>query len=166
MGKTTDLRRALKSSFFPFVRQLGFEVDQRHGPGFVDFRRRSGERVEFIEIQWEKYGRPRFKLSFGTVSAHGTVSHGSLIPANEVGPGQAPSYVILYPTGKGGSTRNWFCQDKPLWLTILTLRRLKAPEQVCDELLQFFPEVESYFATGETGPHCRVHRNPWSRDSA
>jgi hypothetical protein len=158
MGKTTDLRHALKATFIPHVQALGFEIDQRHAPAFLYFRRTRNGRVQIMEIQWEKYGKPRFKFSFSSISQAGASCHGIHVLASEAGPSHAPCCVCLYPTGNGSSTRHWFCQDYSLIDTFLKMRRLKQPEAVCNELLQLFPEVETYLDTGVSGSHCRIYK--------
>ena len=159
MGKTTELRRALKTDIFPLLVARGFSIDKRHAPHFIDFRRNRGDQVDFIEFQWEKYGRPRFKLSFGAVSAKGTVADGMFTPAQDIGPGQAPCYVCLYHTGNGSSTRHWFCQDAPLWARLLG-RTAWPASQVTGQLAALLPEVDDYLVGGSLGPHCFARANP------
>jgi hypothetical protein len=159
MGTTTDLRRALKTEVFPLLVDRGFSIDLRHAPHFVDFRRSREDQVDFLEIQWEKYGRPRFKVSFGTVSAKGTVADGIYTSAQDMGPGQAPCYVCLYPRGNGSSTRHWFCQDAPLWARLLG-RPARPASQVTAQLASLLPEVDEYLLNGRLGPHCFEHPNP------
>jgi hypothetical protein len=40
MGRTTELRRALKARFFPLLESRGFVIDQRHAPQHIDCRPR------------------------------------------------------------------------------------------------------------------------------
>ena len=65
MGRTTDLRREMKRRFFPAMIDSGFSVDMRNAPSFVDFRRITPDAIQAFDIQWEKYGRPRFVINFG-----------------------------------------------------------------------------------------------------
>ena len=165
MGTTTDLRRALKSDVFPRLIERGFAIDQRHAPQFIDFRRARGDQVDFIEFQWEKMGRPRFKLSFGTVSSRGTVAQGVHTAAQDVGPGQAPVYVCLYPRGSGSSTRHWFCQDASFWARLFGWPPRQC-SRVTAELVALLPEVDEYFSSGRMGPHCFGMRNGSFQNSA
>jgi hypothetical protein len=159
MGSTTDLRRALKRDVFPLLIERGFTIDQRHAPQFIDFRRSRGDRVDFVEFQWEKSGRPRFKLSFGTVSSGGTIAHAVHTPAQDVGPGQAPVYVCLYPNGTGSSTRHWFCQDAPFWARLFGSPP-RPPTEVAAQLVALLPEVDGYLLNSIMGPHCFETPNP------
>jgi hypothetical protein len=159
MGTTTDLRRALKNEVFPRLIERGFSIDQRNAPHFIDFRRARGDQVDFIEFQWEKYGRPRFKFSFGTVSSRGTVGYEVHTVAQDVGPGQAPVYVCLFPRGTGSSTRHWFCQDPPFWGRLFG-KPPRQPSQVTAELVALLPEVDDYLLNKIRGPHCFEMPNP------
>lgn len=166
MGTTTELRRALKRDYFPRLADRGFSIDQRAAPQFVDFRRIVGERLHFINFQWEKYGRPRFKFSFGMASRMGTVSHGEAVNAEDVDPGSAASYCCLYPTGDGSRTAHWFRQDQTLLKTVFTGRRMRPVGDVIDDLLRLDPQVEQFFQTEQLGPNCRQTFNRWAKDAA
>ena len=163
MGRTTELRGVLKTRFFPFMEAKGFSIDQRHAPNFWDFRRTVNGRVQFFEIQWDKYGRPRFTANFGHVSAKGTVCYGKRVPAADIGPGQAPEYCRLHP-GSGPSTRHWFRQDRSL-LSALFKGRLHAPERPVLQLIELFAEAEAYWASGRPGPHSNLITNTWAQDA-
>lgn len=165
MGTTTELRRELKRTFLPFMATKGFVLDQRHAPHFMDFRRAAGDRVQFLEIQWEKYGKPRFKVSVGEVSSKGTVCHGDHIDAKDVGPGQAPQYSCLYPQGDGSSTRHWFRQDRALLAALIHRSRLYPPEAPIGQLIDLFHEAEAYWVSGKVGEHMRLISNPWAKDA-
>lgn len=71
MGSTTDLRRQLKADFDPFVAVRGFARDDRDSPQRQIYRRIRGERLDVFDIQWEKYGLPRFVVNYGTGSSAG-----------------------------------------------------------------------------------------------
>jgi hypothetical protein len=166
LGATTELRRALKRDYFPHLAERGFTIDERAAPHFMDFRRIRGERLHFINLQWEKYGRPRFKFSFGMASCMGTVSHGEAVSPEDVDPGSAPSYCCLYPTGDGSRTAHWFRQDQPLLKALFTGRRLRPVEDVVGDLLRLDPQVEQFFETGRLGRNCRQTVNRWAEDAA
>ncbi|MDB5795860.1 MAG: hypothetical protein JWR25_2239 [Noviherbaspirillum sp.] len=165
MGRTTEFRRELKRTFLPFMTAKGFVLDQRHAPHFMDFRRTLADRMQFLEIQWEKYGRPRFKVSVGQVSARGTISHGEHIDAKDVGPGQAPQYCCLYPQGDGSSTRHWFRQDRSFLAALIHRDSLHPPEMPVGQLLELFGEVEEYWLSGKIGKHLRLISNSWAKDA-
>ena len=84
MTKTTDLRRAIKKRFVPLLEGKGFQTDPRYMPQFLIFRRFTPERIHVCDIQWEKYGRPRFVVNFGSSAPLGVVCHGADIEPNDV----------------------------------------------------------------------------------
>ncbi|MDB5177463.1 MAG: hypothetical protein JWN75_1131 [Candidatus Saccharibacteria bacterium] len=165
MGNTTELRRELKRTFMPFLAAKGFTLNQRHAPHFIDFYRTVDERVQFLEIQWEKYGKPRFAVNVGQVSTKGTICYGEHIEAKDVGPGQAPQYCRVYPNGNGSSTRHWFRQDRPMISALLTRSRLYAPEVPIRQLLDLFNEIEEYWRSGQVGQHMFLTSNAWAKDA-
>ena len=165
MGSTTDLRRELKRYYFSELESDGFVVDQRNGPEALTFRRVRGERLQFVSIQWEHGGGPRFKLAFGAVSPKGTFCRGEHIRPGDVGPGTAPVYLCLYPTGNGSSTRHWFRQDRTLWNSILTRKRLRSPYEVVVEVRRLHSQVADFFRAGIVGPNCRQQVNPRTTDA-
>jgi hypothetical protein len=164
MGRTTALRRELKKRFVPFMAAKGFDFDQRNAPHFLDFHRVAGNRVQFLEVQWEKYGRPRFTVNFGSASSKGTLCQNQLIGAGDVGPGQAEKYCRLHPNGSGSSTRHWFRQDRPLISALLAWNRLYPPDQPVRQLIELYAEVETYWTSGIVGPHSRLLENGWVHD--
>lgn len=159
MGTTTDLRRELKKVFFPLVLERGFVMSNRHAPNFIEFRRQDENGIHVFDIQWEKYGRPRFVINFGTCPLEGITVHGQHFPAAEVSAGWLPENGRLQP-GKGTSSGSWFRQDKPLLQRVLSQERLYPAAQVIADLIKLFPEVESYWSTGAAGPHLRVFKFP------
>jgi hypothetical protein len=167
MGTTTDLRRALKTDFFPLLLERGFVIDQRHAPHFIDFRRMVGNEVQFIEFMWDKYGRARFNVSSGVVSKLGTVAMAK--PGQEfhtavedIGPGQAPRYIRLFPNAvpRMESTRDWFRQDVALWKRMLGMSSQRPVDHVIADLKAVFVEIEEYLSSGKVGIHCRETVNP------
>ena len=165
VGRTTALRRELKARFFPFMAAKGFAIDQRHAPHFQEFRRVVGDRIQFLELQWEKYGRERFTVNFGHASVKGTICYDKHISPNDVGPGQAPRYCRLHPNGDGSSTRHWFRQDRPLISALCARSRLYTPDQPVRQLIDLFEEVEQYWESGVVGSHSNLIVNKWARDA-
>jgi hypothetical protein len=68
MGRTTSLREAIKQVFVPHLQGKGFSPDMRYAPQRFGFRKIDSDAVYVCDIQWEKYGRPRFVLHFGKCS--------------------------------------------------------------------------------------------------
>lgn len=132
------LREALKREFYPFVEARGFVRQRATHPLFTEFRRQRDGMVQVFEIQWDKYQRPRFVLNFQRAEGM-----------------QAPSRTARgrLQRRRGGSLACWFGLHKP-WLAVLRSGRLHyRPEEVVQELMRSFPELEAWWLCGEEGPH-------------
>ena len=161
MGITSELRVEIKRTFVPFALERGFALDQRRAPKFLIFRRLHGEEAHIFEIQWEKYGRPRFALNFGVCPAAGTVLDGKPCPWQEAWAGGLRGRGRLYPRS-GATTASWFRQDKPFFDRLFSSKKMYAPKQIVTQLMALFPEVESYWTNRTVGPHLRVYQESGS----
>jgi hypothetical protein len=155
MGYTTALRREIKERFTPAMAERGFACDMRKAPQFFTFRRITPDAVQVFDIQWEKYGRPRFVVNFGQCAAAGVVIGGELVAPQDVFPNSTPIWGRLSP-GRGGTTGNWFRQDRPLLERIGTWSSTRSPAEVMTTLMTLFPELEEFWKNGQTGRHSRV----------
>jgi hypothetical protein len=163
MGRTTDLRRAIKRSFVPLMEGKGFRTDTRDMPHFLAFRRVTPERVYVCDIQWEKYGRPRFVLNFGGCGPQGVVCDGKEIEPADVTASATPWNGRLWP-GPSPATSNWFRQDRSLLRRLWKGSSLRPPDEVIRDLVDLFPEVEDYWENGTVGKHIHVRTVRWSVD--
>lgn len=154
MGKTTELRRELKKRFHPLLRERGFTLDAGDGPNFQTFRSIVDGEVFIVEIQWEKYGRPRFVLNFGRSPASEIVIDGTTVTPGQLSTPLCREHGRLHP-GPASTTRGWFCQDRHFLLRLIGMPPRPAAE-VVDELLGIFPELDSYWRTGVSTRH--LHR--------
>ena len=155
MGRTTSLRRAIKKAFVPHVREKGFLPDMRDAPQFLTFRRVTPEAVHVFDIQWEKYGRPRFVLNFGKCSAKGVICRGVDVLPGDVCPVHTPTCGRLAP-GRRATTGGWFRQDRPLLARLFSSAKLHSPEVVVSQLIALFAEVEDFWESEKMGPHIRL----------
>ena len=167
MGRTTPLRQAIKARFVPHLRDKGFSPDMRHAPQFLTFRRIDPVSVCVCDIQWEKYGRPRFVLNFGQCSASGVTVRGERVAPTDVFPSLTPKTGRLAP-GRARTTAGWFRQDRPLVERLVSWSRLYPADEVVSRLIALFAEVEEFWKSGATGSHIRLlpiaeHENagPW-----
>ena len=110
-----------------------------------------------VEVQWDKYGRPRFVLLFGTCPAEGLRLDDVVIPPDETLPTWCADIGSLQPR-RGTATRTWFRQDATVLQRVMGRPALRAPDEVVNELVELFPELERYWADGEVGPHLRLWR--------
>jgi hypothetical protein len=157
MGRTTALRREIKRTFIPYLVAKGFSCDMRGAPAFFTFRKIDSHAVYVCDIQWEKYGRPRFVVNFGMCSPEGVIFYGHHIPPADVEPSHTPESGRLHPkTRPSYGTGDWFRQDLPLSKRIVSFSRLSDPAEVVAKLIALFGEVEAYWEAGRVGPHLRL----------
>lgn len=157
MGRTTALRQQIARVFIPRAQDLGFTVDRKNGPVFTEFRRIKGDVLHVFDIQWDKYGRPRFVVNFGTCPAAGLDIQGKHFLPREICAGWTPVSGRLQP-GPGGAASSWFRQDRTLLQRLVPFgKKEKSPEEVVLQLQKLFDELETYWSTGAVGPHLRVY---------
>ncbi len=134
----------------PFVEQRGFRLDEREAPAFWIFRRPTADTVQVFSIQWDKYGRPRFRVDFGLCPIEGMDVAGERIGWADVHPHWLPDVASLRTRG-GLLARVWFCQDPVPIRRIFGVDPLRSASEVVDELLAAYPAVDEYWRTGNSG---------------
>jgi hypothetical protein len=142
----------LKQRFFSRLIALGFLIDTTHQPMSTVFRRRRGDRVQILDVSWDKYGRPRFRVTFGTCPSAGLTIGAETFPPDEVLPGWCPDAGNLQRGRGAGWT---YRQDATRLQRLLGQPRLRPADAVVDDLLELFPELERWWQSGEVGPHLR-----------
>lgn len=136
------LRDFAKSRFSEFLKELGFE---RNGDSLISYqyRRRLEQRHDIVEIQFDKYKRPRFILNFGKVPAQGIIdSYGRFVKADKTRISQLVKQGRLYAYPKFTFLENWFGVS---WITIWPPE--KAAEKQIEKLIRLFPHVDHWFNT-------------------
>lgn len=132
------LRETIKRRFYPFALERGFARVKSSNSLYTTFRKSEGEVTYEFEIQWDKYHRPYFVLNFSApegAAMRSRTKHGRL------------------QRKRGGPLSCWFNLRKP-WLEALKTGRLKYhPDQVVDQLISCFPELEAWWLDGTEGPH-------------
>ena len=146
------LRDAVASILIPALVEAGFRCQSGRSRLFTPFFREAGEVVHLLEIQWEKNGRPRFVLNYGTCPKQGLVAGSRTFKPAEVAVGWLPDYGRLLPK-RGATTASWFRRDYPPLRRLLGAPPLKPAEQVAAEALALLPEVLEYWQTGVPGRH-------------
>jgi hypothetical protein len=155
MGPTTPLRQEIKRVFVPHLTAKGFAFDMRGAPQILTFRRINARAIDVCDIQWEKYGRPRFVVNFGKCGADGVVFRGKRIAPEDIVPYYGLCWGRLSP-GSDRTTRGWFRQDRPLLERLMRWSRFYTPQEVVSLLTALFVEVEEFWASGTLGPHLRL----------
>ena len=135
MNKTSELRDEINTKFIPFVEEKGFNLKKKTRI-FYDFEKVTSEAVYIFNIQWEKYGAPRFVINFKIDDNDTLSSWGRLQPKN------------------GSSKCNWFRQDR-CWL-LKNMFPMKPAKSVVQELIDLFPEVEEFNYSGRVGNHLKI----------
>lgn len=151
MKKASLLREAVKTRFYPLALERGF-VRGLATSLMTPFHRISGDRVHWFEIQWDKYHRPFFVLNFSEFSvaeAGGVTTAPALFPPATV----SRDGIGRLQRKKGGSLSGWFRLKKPLSWQLLTLQRYYSPDEVADQLIEAFEELEAWWENGTEGLH-------------
>jgi hypothetical protein len=138
MGRTTELRQAIKRDFVPFLRDKGFTSDMSDAPRCYRFRKIDSDVVLECNVQWEKYGSPRFILNFSKRGRKGLIASGRLAPSQR------------------RTLAGWFRQDRPWLNRLISSSKLYPAEQVVAQLIPLFGEVEEFWKSGRIGPHMRL----------
>jgi hypothetical protein len=163
MGRTTHLRQALRHTFYPFAIDCGFQVDEITAPLGVDFRRFSQDRIDVFDLQWEKHGRPRFVVNFGQTPSVGVIHFGEYVPPEKVLSYMGARSGRLQPR-RGADTSSWFRQDRSFFKRLVLRQPLRPAEEVVEELLSLFQELERWFEQGRLGLHMRLLPYPWQQN--
>jgi hypothetical protein len=156
MEVTTALRQEAKSQFFPLMQQRGFVLDERDAPNFLRFRRITPTEAHIVEIQWEKYGRPRFAINFGRCSKDGVVIRGERFPVEKISANWLLGSGRLQP-GRKKTVGGWFRQDKPLVTRLFSSEKQVPASKVIAQLISLYPEVEEYWERGTVGQHLTIY---------
>jgi hypothetical protein len=157
MGKVRPLREAVKMRFYPFAASRGFTRAKSRNPLFVVFRREVGETVQVFALQWEKYGRPSFIVNFSEGPVAGVDVRGTHIAGWDLLPPYCAALGRLQPR-KGPYLRCWFRLRKPLLTALASRSWFYEPEQVVEQLIALFPELEAWWMDKSEGSHVHFSR--------
>lgn len=139
-SKAKPLNEELKKRFYTLIISMGFEKLKSSDPHFTEFRRQTSEGEDFFEVQWDKYWRPYFVLNFKKQGADDPCwNHGGRLQRK-----------------RGDSMSCWFSLRKPLLKSLFTLRWNYKPQEVVDELINAFEELEKWWKNGQIGPHIYI----------
>src|SRR5262249_15893351 len=122
---------------------------------FAPFRRRRGDKVHVFDVQWDKYGAPRFVINFGEAPSSGVEIRGKHIPADDL-----ETYHCLVgrlQRRRGGSLGTGFELRGALSDAVSSLRWNYQPEEVVAQVIACFTELEAWWQTRREGPHVYIH---------
>jgi hypothetical protein len=139
-----QLRAILSEDFGRYLIALGFEPEKRSS-FFYPYRRRTRRGLDLVEVQFDKYNRPKFVINFGTLPGDFIVdSYGRFVDAKDV------SIAHLFQWGR--LHRRAFLRQ---WFGVGGLSSLISPENAARRevflLKDLFKQVELWFQTSETG---------------
>lgn len=147
------LREEISTRFIPYLRSIGFDqeikstnADGRTSHPFGIFVRRKEAVSHIIDIQFDKYLRPKFTINFRKDPSEP-------IEKDRLGLGKAKcDFIASYRLHSRPNSASWFRMRTFFGLR----RRERAAREVVDRLMSVFPEVESWLADGTMGKHIRM----------
>jgi hypothetical protein len=159
VSPATGLRNAVTARFYPYAESRGFVRAKSKNPLFTVFRRARGDTMQVFDVQWDKSYRPLFVINFTEGPIGGVEFAGAHVPAEDF------ETFHCWPRGRlkrkpGGSLRCWFRLKKPLIEAIMSMSRWYEPDEVVDQLIACFPEVEAWWADKHEGPHVAILPSP------
>jgi hypothetical protein len=151
-SKRAFLREELSKRFMPYLRSRGFERTEAKADGrstfpFGTLIRKLDTASDIIEIQFDKYSRPRFIINFRK---------------------DPPEFIeVRTVNGNLKCVETYRLHPRPKsagWFTIRTLFGLRSSEtcakEAVDQLMNLFPEVENWFKDRALGEHLRLCPHP------
>ncbi len=158
MGKSAELREEVRKSFFPFIKARGFIQEKSGSPLFMSFRKKGEDRTYLVDIHWDKRYHPRFVVEFGHCDNDGVDFGGVHIGAEKVSQGQLQHRGRIYAKrgNKFWSPGDWFRQDVPLLKRLFLFKALYPASEVVEQLRTNFVELETFWQSGQAGPHLDV----------
>jgi hypothetical protein len=158
-GDAKGFRNVVKQRFFPYLESKGFE--RKSDSMCTTFRRVSAERIHIIQLRWDKYGKPCFSISFGETPNMTVHTADGIVPPDSVEPCHSEALGYLNRKKAAGSfgMDTWFQLRRPLFNRLRTGKREYTADEVVDQLLEYFPEVEKWFETKQAGPHISMSRS-------
>ena len=156
------LREELSNRFIPYLQSLGFEPDENStkadGRSIYPFGvlvRSHGTKSDVVEIQFDKYQRPKFIINFRRrppkllAEGQGSGPRNTRLPKlTEFGAARFRWAEAFRLTPRPQSAR---------WFTMRTFFGLRSPKtcsgEVVDRIMNLFPQVEAWFKDGTVGDH-------------
>ncbi len=154
----TALRHELQDQFVRVFTDKGFRCAPLPiGAGSTDARssfplghleRMRGGELELIDIQFDKYRRPRFVINFGVIPEEGiSTPWGHHVERDAATASDAPEACRLYSSSFG---MRWFA------LGIFSSKSSKSVKRLVDKAMELSPEIDQWFLSRTVGKHMRV----------
>ena len=156
MARATELRRVVTDRLYPFAESRGFVRARMRHSLYTTFSRVDRDALHVFEVQWAKYGAASFVLNFGECPATGV----DMVDIGHVDRADVrPGYCSL--NGRLQTTRGplgWFRLRRPFLEAVLSFERWYLAEQVVQRAIDWFPEIEDWWADKRVGPHLYIWR--------
>jgi hypothetical protein len=138
------LREAIKNKFFTFLKDRGF-IPQKHSSLSYNFYRIKDQKIHLLDIQWDKYNRPRFIVNFSELewqfNEEGKQGIKSIWTQEFIPIEEAKTYkgysLRLYPSK---NPLVWFSYG--LWDSLFSSHY---ENKVVEKLLKYFEEIENWY---------------------
>jgi hypothetical protein len=145
------LRKAVWSRIVPALITEDFHPLPQDEDKTQRFVRRESGVIHVLEVQWDRHGRPRYVLNYGTCPVDGLRVGTTHHAADTVYAGWLPDSGRLQPL-PGATSAHWFRQDVPL-IKRLFGRSTPTPDTVVESTLALLPELWRYWRDGIPGRH-------------
>jgi hypothetical protein len=151
-SKSQELRDAVKNQLVPFIHSRGFEDDTRElfkSDPYSHLRRRfmrwNGDKLELLEIQFDKHGSGKFVFNMGIVPSDGVecYKHYDQLEVDIVHLSRRPR---LYAS-------KYFALWFGLSHSKIDFFRERTADRVIDRAMRLFPQVEAWLREGIVGPN-------------
>jgi hypothetical protein len=154
-GDSKLLRNGIKRRFYPLLNQLGFKKGKTNSIE-VTFRRFFEDRVHIVQLCWDKYHNPSFSVLFGECpNAVISLPIGDFQP-EFLEPYHSKALGFLLRSHRQSISNCGFRLQKP-YIEMITSRRIRyETNEVVDQLIKYYPQVEHWFETKEVGPNINV----------
>ena len=150
-----QLQKAILDDFGQHVFARGFQPEAARDGAF-SFRRYGIERDDVIEVQFDKFGAPKFVLNFGSIPSTGLIdSYGRFVKTHDARISHLVNHGRLhrYP-----HSIIWFkAQD---FFGIRSAQQAVAVE--IERLVCLFEQVELWFETGGIGSNIKLYKDDWN----
>jgi hypothetical protein len=152
-----ELRTVVKERLIPHIHSRGFQLDAReihkhdpYGHLMRRFLRWDGNRLELLDIQFDKHGRAKFVFNLGVAPPEGVddyLGHHSQLETDI-------SNILKH--GRLYAGNPYFMRWFSIPLLRIPLIRSPSAEDIVQHAIQLFPQAEAWLRDGTVGPNIRV----------
>lgn len=156
--RTQQLRDAVKRLLIPYILSRGFQEDKReifkpdpYGHLTRRFMRWDGNKLQLVEIFFDKHGRAKFVIEAGNVPPDGVDTYYGHV--NQ----QSAAIVHLSVSARLYASNRYLMRWFGFPLIRIPLIRDPSAEDIVRRAIRLFPQVEAWLREGKVGPNVRVY---------